>query len=116
MYLEVKMQEITMNLKGRYVTIDFEAEKVDLFGKPLVALKIMKIENDTVERYFNQSEKTIRQILAVKEKTENMKELTGAITKRIDENQKESPLSLFLNPKKLRKMQEKQKEPLLRSN
>lgn len=33
MYLEVKMQEITINLKGRYVTLDFEIEKIDLFGK-----------------------------------------------------------------------------------
>ena len=28
MYLEVKMQEITINLKGRYVTLDFEIEKI----------------------------------------------------------------------------------------
>lgn len=48
MYLEVKMQEITINLKGRYVTLDFEIEKIDLFGKEVVALKIQKLENDTI--------------------------------------------------------------------
>lgn len=66
MYLEIKMQEITMSIKGRFLTVDFEIERVDMLGRPLLAIRIHRIENDTVEAYFCQFEKTIKQILALK--------------------------------------------------
>lgn len=43
-----------MNIKGKFVTVDFELERVEQLGRELLVLRMRKVEVDTVERYFSQ--------------------------------------------------------------
>lgn len=75
-----------MNIKGKFVTVDFELERVEQLGRELLVLRMRKVEVDTVERYFSQFQKTIKKIMGVKEGLESKKEAAGGMSKKMEQN------------------------------
>lgn len=75
-----------MNIKGKFVTVDFELERVEQLGRELLVLRMRKVEVDTVERYFSQFQKTIKKIVGVKEGLESKKEAAGGMSKKMEQN------------------------------
>jgi hypothetical protein len=103
------MQEITCNINGEYISLSilpfknaaFEAEE----GK-VVVLKVSNPRKDSIERYYGELEKMINKLQSLSN------DETTKGTKSLFKRNKSDFFKVFLNPKRMKRLLEKEQENL----
>lgn len=101
-FIRQKMQELTCNVNGEYVSFMMSSFKVSAFlrdKKEIIVLKISNAKKDNIEKYYSELEKMINKLQALSDEDMNKKAKNPMLKKN-----KSDFFRAFLNPKRVKKL------------